>query len=123
MENQTKTLYFKKGQVANAAIGSIIALVVGVGIITVIIIFIGILGGSTLTVSQTTLGNFTNTTMGNAVGSAVNQSFLNGFTTLQTTASYVPLIVLAVIIFIVLTLVLGFTSFSGGNGGMAGGAL
>jgi len=116
MEN--KEMYMKKGQVANAAIGSIISLVVGVGIVTIVIIFIGVLGGQTYTLAQPNLNNITS----QPVGTAINNSILSGFTTLQTTSSYVPLIVLAVIIFIVLTLVLGFTSFSGGGGGMGGGS-
>lgn len=110
-------LYMKKGQVTNAAVGSIVMLVVAVGVITVIIIFIGVLGGQTFQLSQTTFGNFTNTTTGNAVGGALNASVLSGFTTLETTASYVPLVVLAVIIFVVLTLVLGFTSMTNGSAG------
>lgn len=109
-------MYMKKGQVANAAIGSIIALVVGVGIVTIVIIFIGVLGGQTYTLAQSNLDTITN----QEIGTAINNSILSGFTTLETTSSYVPLIVLAVIIFIVLTLVLGFTSF--GGGGMSGGS-
>lgn len=116
----TQNLYRKEGQVANAAIGSIIALTVGVGIVTIVIIFIGVLGAQTFQLAQPALQNITS----QPVGTAVNASILSGFTTLQTTASYVPLIVLAVIIFVVLTLVLGFTSFSGaGGGGAAGSAL
>lgn len=117
MENkiQTEQMYMKKGQVAGAAIGSIIQLTVGVGIVTIVIIFIGVLGAQTYQLAQPNLQNITS----QPIGTAVNASILSGFTTLQTTASYVPLIVLAVIIFIVLTLVLGFTSFS--NGGHAGG--
>lgn len=117
---QTQKLYSKKGQMANAAIGAIVALVVGVGVVSILIVFVGVLGGQVYTVSTNTFGNFSNTTMGNAVGTAVNTSFVQGFTTLQTTTSYVPLIVLAVIIFIVLTLVLGFTQVNsnGGNGAL-----
>lgn len=117
---QSNSRYFKKGQVANQAIGSIVALVVGVGVVVMVIIFVGVLSGQTYTLSQNNLGNFTNTTMGNQVGTAVNDSFLQGFTSLQVTASYVPLVVLAVIIFLVLTLVLGFTNFGGQgrSGGM-----
>lgn len=113
MEQMIKPSYFKKGQVANAAIGSIVALVVGVGVVTILIIFVGVLGGQTFQLAQPNLQNITN----QPIGTAINNSILSGFTTLQTTTSYVPLIVLAVIIFIVLTLVLGFTSFNGGNGG------
>jgi hypothetical protein len=109
--------YVKKGQVANAAIGSIIALVVGVGIVTIVVIFISVLGGQTYTLNQTSLGTIANS----QISSAINASILAGFTTLETTTGYVPLIVLAVIIFIVLTLVLGFTAFSG-NTGMGGGS-
>lgn len=111
--------YTKKGQIANAAIGSIISLVVGVGIVAIVIIFIGVLGGQTYTLSETNLASITN----QDISTAINDSILSGFTTLQTTSSYVPLIVLAVIIFIVLTLVLGFTSFSGGGMGGGGSAL
>ena len=115
-QKEQEQMYMKKGQVANAAIGSIIALVVGVGIVTIVIIFIGVLGGQTYTLSAANLATISDAD----ISGAINASILSGFTTLETTSSYVPLIVLAVIIFIVLTLVLGFTSFSGG--GVGGGS-
>lgn len=114
-----QNLYMKKGQVANSAIGSVVALVVAVGVITVVIIFIGVLGGQTFQLSQSTYGNFTNTTTGNAVGAALNGTAVSGFQALEQTASYVPLVVVAVVIFVVLTLVLGFTMMSTKNGGSA----
>lgn len=117
MQLEQTQKYTKKGQVANSAIGSIIALVVGVGIVVVVVIFISVLSGTTYTLTESSFSNFTNSTMGLSVSTSLNASVLSGFTTFQTTSSYIPLVVLAVIIFIVLSLVLGFTMFSRGQTG------
>ena len=51
----------------------------------------------------------------------VRNSIVSGFNALETTGNYTPLIVLAVVIALVLSLVLGFTAFGQPRGG--GGAL
>jgi len=45
----------------------------------------------------------------------IENSIKEGFSTLEDTAGYVPIVVLAIIIFLVLTLVIGFTALTGGT--------
>lgn len=106
-----KPLYEKKGQVA--AVGAIITLIVGVGVAVLVLIFVGALGGQTYQLVEPDIDAITNTT----IQGKIKDSILSGFTALQQTGSYLPIVVLAVIIFIVLTLVLGFTQFGGQAGG------
>ena len=47
----------------------------------------------------------------------VKSGITSGFNALEQTGNYLPIIVLAVVISLVLTLVLGFTAFGGGMGG------
>lgn len=193
MEKKPKTQYTKKGQLADAAVGNIVTLIVGVGVAVLVLIFVGSLGGQTYqlveddieeiaenlitdeqvtVLNQTTvqlnhnfiqegtltltngsvagpdvgLGNFTidyddgsltllatgdglnntllfaNYTWGSVdVRNAVQEGIVSGFEGLEQTGDYLPIIVLAVVIALVLSLVLGFTAF--GNRGLSGGAL
>lgn len=107
-------LYQKKGNVGGA-VGAIIYLVVGIGVATLVIIFVGTLGGQTYSLTESQINNISNAT----IRDAVKDSVISGFTSLKTTTQYMPIIILAVIIGIVLTLVLGFTNFSGNGGGSA----
>ena len=52
-----------------------------------------------------------------AVRDSVKTSILNGFSTMKTTSQYLPIVVLAVIISIVLVLVLSFTEMGGSHSG------
>jgi hypothetical protein len=49
---------------------------------------------------------------------SIKNSITQGFGALEDTGTYLPLIVLGIVIFIILGLVLGMTAFGGGNGGM-----
>jgi hypothetical protein len=108
---EKKELYEKKGQAAGAAVSSIITLVIGMAVIVLLIIFVGALAGQTFELVESDIDDITNTTVKNHVKTAI----ISGFSTLEQTANYMPLIILAVIIFIVLALVLGFTALGGGN--------
>lgn len=112
-EQTAKTLYEKKGQMTGGAIGAIIMLIVGVGVSVLVLIFVGALGGQTYELVEPDIDAITNTT----VREHVRDSIISGFEALETTGDYLPIIVLAVVIAVVLTLVLGFTAFSGGFGG------
>lgn len=116
MDTKAKKLYEKKGQVA--AVGSIITLVVGVGVAVMVLIFIGALGGQTYQLVESDITAITNTTVKNHIMDGI----ISGFSALEQTGNYLPIIVLAVVIALVLSLVLGFTAF-GGSGGMRGSAL
>jgi len=109
-------LYRKEGQVAES-VGAIVTLIIGVGVAVLILIFVGVLGGQTYNLTEGDLDAITNDTVRNSV----KNSIISGFEALETTGSYLPIIVLAVIIAIVLALVIGFTAF-GGSGGVGGGS-
>ena len=104
--------YRKKGQMIGA-VNAIISLVVGVGVATLVLIFVGSLGGQTYELVEDDLDAITNTTIQNSV----KNSIISGFEALEDTGSYLPIVVLAVIIAIVLALVLGMTNVAGGGRG------
>ena len=59
-----------------------------------------------------------NYTWGNIeIRNSIKSSIVSGFSALEQTGDFLPIIVLAVVIFLVLSLVLGFTAFGGGQGG------
>lgn len=105
-------MYKKKGQMAGA-IGSVITLIVGVGVAVLVLIFVGALGGQTYELVQDDISDITNAT----IRTNVENSIGSGFEALEQTGSYMPVVVLAVIIALVLSLVLGFTAFGQGRGG------
>lgn len=113
---EEKQLYQKKGQVAGGAVGNLIALIVGVGVGTLVLIFVGTLGGQTYNLTEADIDAINDTT----IKTSVKSSITSGFQALEQTGNYMPIIVLAVVIFLVLSLVLGFTAF--GGGGSRGGA-
>lgn len=105
-------LYQKKGQ-AQGAVGQLIALIVGVGVATLVLIFVGTLGGQTYNLTEADIDNISDAT----IKASVKSSITSGFEALEQTGNYMPIIVLAVVIFLVMSLVLGFTAFGGGNRG------
>ena len=108
-------MYEKKGQMAGNAVGNIITLIVGVGVAVLILIFVGSLGGQTYNLVEDDIDEITNVT----IKTSVKNSIVSGFSALEQTGDYLPIIVLAVVIALVLALVLGFTAF--GSGGRMGG--
>ena len=110
-EMKKKELFKAKGQTMGA-VGAVIGLIVGVGVATLVLIFVGVLGGQTYQLSESKIDEITNTTIKNHVKDGI----VSGFSAMEQTADYLPIIVLAVIISLVLVLVLGFTNFSAGGG-------
>lgn len=105
----------KKGQF-NGAVGAIVMLVTGVGVASLVMIFVSSLGGQTYNLVEPDILAISNTNISNAIIDSVT----NMFKAQSQTASYMPLIVLAVIIAIVLSLVLGMGVLGNGhNGGSA----
>ena len=51
------------------------------------------------------------------IRTSIKNGIISGFSALEQTADFLPIIVLAVVIFLVLSLVLGFTAFGGGTAG------
>lgn len=111
-----KTLFRKKGQLAGA-VGAIIMLIVGVGVAVLVLIFVGALGGQTYNLVEPDIDNISNVT----IREHIKDSVVSGFSALEQTGNYLPIIVLAVVIALVLALVLSFTAFgnAGGRGGSA----
>lgn len=114
---QPKKKFMLEGQ-TTGAVGAIITLIVGVGVAVLVLIFVGVLGGQTYQLTESKIDAITNTT----IKTSVKESIVQGFSALEQTGTFLPIIVLAVVIFVVLTLVLGFTAF-GGMGGGRGSAL
>jgi hypothetical protein len=118
LQKREKPLFEAKGQ-ATGAVGAIITLIVGVGVAVLILIFVGALGGQTYDLVEDDIDAIGNDT----IKASVKNSIVSGFEALEKTGDYLPIIVLAVIISIVLMLILGFTAFGGMGGGGRGVAL
>lgn len=117
MKQETEFEYEKSGQMGGA-VGAVITLITGVGVAVLVLIFVGALGGQTYNLVEPDIDAITNGT----VQTSVKNGIISGFEALEQTGDYLPIIVLAVVISLVLFLVLGMTAF-GGNGGMRGSAL
>lgn len=101
----------RKGQMVG--VGSIIALIVGAGVASLVLIIVSVLAGQTFQIAEPQITAITNST----IESKVRQSATSGFDALVTTGNYMPLIILAFVAFMVLGLVLSYQVFSGGGGG------
>jgi len=110
-----KPLYEAYGQLTGGAVGAIITLIVGVGVSVLVLIFVGALGGQTYNLVEPDINAITNGT----IQGSVRASIVSGFDALEQTGNYLPIIVLAVVISLVLALVLGFTAFGRAGGGSA----
>lgn len=111
---EQKLLYRKKGQ-AGGAVSALITLIVGVGVATLVLIFTSSLGGQVWETVEDDVDDITNETIKRHIKNAV----VNGFDAMEQTGEYMPLIVLAVVIGVVLLIILGFTAFGGGMRGSA----
>ncbi len=108
-------LYKKSGQIAAPAVGDIIILIVGIGVSVLVLIFVGSLGGQTFQLVEADIDEITNESIRNSI----RNSAVAGFSALEQTGEFLPLIVLAVVITLVLGLILSFTVV--GAGGFGGG--
>ena len=107
-----QNFYHKKGQ-TQGAVGAVIGLIVGVGVAVLILIFVGVLGGQAYNIAEPNINNISDAT----IKASVKNSITKGFGALEDTGTYLPLIVLGIVIFIILGLVLGMTAFGGGRQG------
>ena len=113
MEN--KKLYKKSGFAAES-VGAIVTLIVGVGVSVLVLIFVGTLGGQTYNVAEDDINNISDAT----IKTNVQNSIKAGFSALEQTGDYLPLIVLAVVITLVMSLVLSLGNMGGNvRGGSA----
>lgn len=112
MESKEFETFELEGQ-AMGAVGAVISLIVGVGVAVLVLIFVGTLGGQTYNLVESDIDAINDTT----IKASVKGGITSGFEALNQTGDYLPIIVLAVVIFLVLSLVLGFTAFGGARGG------
>ena len=104
-----RPVYRKSGYVYGE-IGTVIGLIIGVGVATMVIIFIGILGGQTYQMTEADIQAINDTT----IKGYITDSITNSFKALSQTGKYLPLVVLAVIISIVLAVIIGLGRGGGG---------
>jgi hypothetical protein len=102
--------FSKKGQIGGA--GAMVPLVLGVGVALLLMIFVSALGGQVYQTVEADIASITNTTIQGHIYGAITESF----SALEKTGSYMPLLVLATVIGVVLFVVLGFTRYSQGGG-------
>jgi len=84
--------------------GSVIELILGVGVATMLLIFVGVLGGQAYSLTQSQINAINDTT----VKQNIVDSITSGFSTLKLVGQYLPLIVLGVVISLVIGLVMSF---------------
>lgn len=109
-ETKLEQEYKLEGQMGGA-VGAVIQLITGVGVAVLVLIFVGSLGGQTYNLVEADIDAITN----NTVKTSVKNGIISGFEALEQTGDYLPIIVLAVVIALVLFLVLGMTN--AGTGG------
>ena len=111
--------YKKNGFVQQAA-GSIIALAISAGVLTLVLIFVPVLGGQTFQLSESKINAISNTT----VQQKVKDTAISGFDVMKQTGDFSPIVFLALMIVVVLAVILSIQGLAGGGyGGRGGGAL
>jgi hypothetical protein len=91
--------------------GAMTTLIIGVGVSVLLLIFIGVLGGQAYSLTQSNIESINDSVIKGYVKDAIT----SGFQSLKTVGQYMPLVVLAVVIAVILTVVLGLGVFGGGR--------
>lgn len=102
-------VYEKKGAMAGFTVQEMITLIAGIGVIVLVFIFVGVLGGSAYQNTESDINSISNTTIKTYIQDAIASSFKG----LKTTGNYIPIMALAVIISLILSLILGATGALG----------
>lgn len=105
---------YKKRGFSPSDVSATLTLIVGMAVATLVLIFTGSLGGQTYNLVEPDINNITDAT----IKGYVQDGITSAFKAQKTTGDYLPLIVLAAVIGLVLTMVLSF-----GGSGYRGGAL
>jgi len=103
----------------SGSVQAAITLIVGMSVATVVIIFSSSLSAKTYELTEDDINAISNSTIKTSVQNAV----LSGFEAQEQTANFLPLIVLAVVITLVLVLLLSMPMIGGAMGGRGGSAL
>lgn len=110
---ETHEVYEKEGVLGN--INGMITLFVGLGVISIVIVFLGALGGQTYNQAQPQIDAISDANIKANVKSAIS----SGFQAQATGAGYLPLLVGAIILIVVIGLLVSVSA--GGQGGYQGG--
>jgi hypothetical protein len=111
---------YKKSGVIQASVGAVIFLIVGMAIASMVNIFTGTLSGKTYSLMEDDIDSITNTTIKDSIKSGI----ISGFEAQKQTADFLPLIVMALVITIVLIVLLSIPMVGGiAGGGNRGSAL
>ena len=102
----------KKGQ---TAMMSVIGLIVLIGVAIITMVFIGVMAGRTYETSETHITDITNQTIEDHVRNGIVETFQ----AYEDIGSFMPLIVLALVVILILSLIFGLLAFQqiGGAGG------
>ncbi len=97
----SKLVYEKRGTV-EVSMGAIILLITGIGVATLVLIFVGVLGGQVYSQVEPDINAINDST----IQGYIKDGIASGFKSLKVTGNYLPIVVMAIIIFIVLALVM-----------------
>jgi len=98
---EKKLVYEKKGQVQQN-VSAMLVLIMGVGIATLVLIFTSVMSAQVYMQVESDIQSINDTT----VKGYVTEAIQSGFKSYQTTGNYLPILVLAVIIFVILGLIM-----------------
>lgn len=108
----TKERYIiKKEKGIYQQLGALYLLIIVVGVSILLLMFIGILGGQAYQLVEHEINAINNAVIKNTI----IESIVNAFSALKTVGQYMPLIVLGLVIFVVLSLIVFFASPSHQN--------
>lgn len=114
LENK-KVMFEEEGQLGGV-MPLVIGLFIGLVIVSLVTIFGGVLGGTTYQQVEPDLDAITNSNVRDHAKNAI----INSFEAQEDTANLLPVVGLAVVMFLVMSLVIGFSQ-SAGFGGRGGG--
>ena len=98
--------YYEEEGFVQDSVMAIIYLIIGVGVAALVLIFVGVLGGQTFSLVESDINAINNSTIAGYIKDGIVSSFL----AVKQTGSYLPILVLAVIITVILTLIMGMSS-------------
>lgn len=102
------------------SVSGVIFLVIGMGIAVLILIFIGVLSGQTYQIVESKIDAISNVNIKNAVKNSIE----SGFESLETTGDYLPIVTIALIMFMLLSIIVGLIMPRAfGGGGAYGGSV
>jgi len=120
---EIKEFEYKEEGVVNQTIGAMIALFVGLGVVALVVILVGVLSGKAYNTVEADISALADvnaesgaTISGNPIiEQDINNAIHHGFSSFNDGVAFLPIIVLALVFFLVLALLAtGMRPFSGG---------